>query len=401
MLTLVWVLGCGPASGSDAGTGSSDGGIDAASSEDAGRTADAGRDGGPDAGGGTSDAGGGADAGATDAGGDAGARDAGPPVDPIPLTCEDVRGTMVCAASIDPTLVDSAVSPVPTGLGGGGGEGSHWFCRPAAASEWNGRALLHLVGTYSDPLDDHRFAEHACAEGWAAMVPMYENRNHPRDICGDDGPCYEAFHREILFGEPGAPDPVDVHPVDAIDARALGLIAHLARGGDAAGPWSSVAAALSVDDFRAVAVSGHSQGAGHAVYLGGERAAERVVILAGPSDRIGDGTPGHAAVPWVASFAPATAADRFFGYIHRDDMVANVDQVIATWDALGVGADSCDHANAGGYPATCRRIFVPSAGCGEVLAHSVPVVRAWTGTCFPLLSGAHDNYATWSFLLDG
>jgi hypothetical protein len=103
----------------------------------------------------------------------------------------------VCSGTADPTSIGVGVDPIAGGIQPGA-PGQHWFCRPGAGATWNGRLLLHVVGTYSDPAGDFRFAERACAQGYAAIVPMYENRNLIRGTCLNDAACYEAFHQEII-----------------------------------------------------------------------------------------------------------------------------------------------------------------------------------------------------------
>lgn len=304
----------------------------------------------------------------------------------------------VCAGTLDPSSLDEHTESVPTGFDGTGAAGMHWFCRPEARARWNGRVVLHLIGTWSDPASDHLFPEHACALGFAAIVPMYENRDPAREACGEDGDCYEAHRREVVDGVDGAPAPVDVDVPNSVRGRVATLLARLAEDDDL---WATIRDQIAERDWSNVVLSGHSQGSGHALYLAREEAAERLVLLAGPSDRLGDGTEHDAPVPWIDGLRTTplrTARASVFSYIHEDDTVQIVDQVLDNWDAIGVADTTCTYEVSGGYPPSCRRILIPSDDCPGLRAHAVVVKRRWGQRCFPGFGG-RTNEATWEHFL--
>jgi hypothetical protein len=320
--------------------------------------------------------------------------DAGPP---IALACADAYAASVCSGTADPTALGSGIEPVRTGIIAGD-PGSHYYCRPADAADWNGRLLLHLVGTYSDPLDDNRFPERACSLGYAAIAPMYENRDDARSTCEEDAACYDAYHAEIVTGVEGSP--VEVDADDSIVSRSRSLLDALASS-DAAFPgWATVSGELDDAAWPSVVVSGHSQGSGHALYIARDREVQRLVILAGPADQLRDGEPDHAPPPWITELATRTVTpvERFFAYIHLDDSIERIPQVFASWDTMGLGT-ACDYARTGGYDAGCRRILIPADDCLGLNAHSTVVVRTWGPMCRLGAMGS-DNVATWAFLLE-
>ncbi len=328
--------------------------------------------------------------------------DAGDALVEVSCSAGTVTDPGVCSGSLDPTVVAVGVEPVAAGITPGA-PGRHWFCRPGDGVAWNGRVLLHLVGTYSNPADDNRFAAHACALGFAAIVPMYENRDAIRQTCGDDAGCYEAFHAEITYGRPEAPSPVEVDVPNSILARARSLSTRLVTGDPGFRGWSSVAGALAGDDWSTVALSGHSQGSGHALYLARDFAAERLVILAGPADRLRDGRPDHATVPWITALGgptpPRTARGRMYVFIHRDDGIENFAQVESNWGAIGLSPVSCAFASAAGYPTGCRRVFIDADGCSAYNAHATVVVRRWGARCALGAASTYTSQSTWRYLL--
>lgn len=322
------------------------------------------------------------------------ASDAGPP---IALSCAEAYGVSVCAGSADPTRLGRGIDAVRAGIIAGD-PGSHWYCRPGEGVAWNGRLVLHLVGTYGDPLDDHRFPERACSLGYAAIAPMYENRDDARSTCEEDAACYEAFHAEVVDGEEGSP--VDVDADDSIVARASSLLTALTTSDATFAGWAALEDELAATAWPSVVVSGHSQGSGHALYIARDREVSRLVILAGPADQLRDGEADHMPPPWILSLPgrTVTPVDRFFAYIHLDDTLERIPQVFASWDAMGLGT-ACDFQNAGGYDAGCRRILIPSDGCLGVSAHGTVVARTWGPMCRLGMMGS-DNAATWAFLLE-
>jgi hypothetical protein len=146
-------------------------------------------------------------------------------------------------------------------------------------------------------------------------------------------------------------------------------------------------------------LSGHSQGSGHALYLGREETAERVVLLAGPSDRLGDRTPTSRAVPWIAAFETSPRTRLVLGFIHDDDTIQVVSQVSDNWGSIGVPEVRCTHAVSVGYEASCRRIHIPTVACTGLTAHTTVVVRQWGPRC-AVGSPGRSNAATWDLLLD-
>jgi hypothetical protein len=257
--------------------------------------------------------------------------------------------------------------------------------------------VLHLVGTYSDPQDDHRFPERACSLGYAAIAPMYENRDMARSTCEEDAACYEGFHVEVVDGVDASPVAVDGD--DAILHRAVTLLDALADADPGFAGWGTLAGELAGAAWPDVVVSGHSQGAGHALYVAREHESARLVLLAGPSDQLRDGQPDHAPPPWIlgVSGVTATPVDRMHAYMHRDDSIEIVPQVFASWDAIGLGAE-CPFELDGSYAPSCRRILIPSDRCNGLNAHATVVSRGWGPMC--RIGGADfDNVATWAFLL--
>lgn len=325
---------------------------------------------------------------------DAGTSDAGHDRIPLASNCAQQFGRSVCEVTLDPASFGAGIEQVPSR----GQDGRHYVCRPATSAAYAGRLLVHLVGTGSDPASDHRFVQLGCALGFAGIAPMYENADDARSVCGDEGPCYEGFHQEIVAGGDHAPR-VSVDAPNSVLSRLRTILDALAADDPEFPAWADLRDAVASGDWSSVAVSGHSQGSGHALFLARDFHVERIVRLSGVNDRLASGTAANAPAPWVAGFPAAarTPASHALGFVHAGDSIAVVDQLLDNWDLLGLGA-RCDWASSGGYPADCRRIVMTTPACSGLLAHTSTVLARFGNGCLPG-GTAHSNESTWTFLL--
>ncbi|MEZ4361828.1 MAG: hypothetical protein R3B48_16685 [Kofleriaceae bacterium] len=314
--------------------------------------------------------------------------------------CALVGARLVCAEVYEPTELDAEVDPVRTSWDT---SGLHYACYPAEVADWNGQLLVHFVGTRDDPARTHGFAEAACALGFAAVAPMYHNELGTRARCGSDSACYERVRREILYGQPAGAAPLRINAQNSALHRLDSLLRKLAVTEPRFPPWATLRDRITARDFSEVTLSGHSQGSGHALMLSRDHEAARVVLLAGPPDRLGSGQQRHAAVAWIAEWAARskTPAERLWSYLHQDDSVAFAPEVSATLDALTVSATTCEVTADAAPPLGCRRVHGAASGCRGFDAHLTPTLARFgverdlcriTGTRF-------DNRQVWAHLL--
>jgi hypothetical protein len=79
-------------------------------------------------------------------------------------------------------------------------------------------------------------------------------------------------------------------------------------------------------------IAGHSQGGGHAAFIGKRYCVARVVMLGSPADRcFAAGGPA----PWLAT-PGQTPAERYYGFAHARDH--GIERISPAWDLLGLGA---------------------------------------------------------------
>jgi hypothetical protein len=283
-----------------------------------------------------------------------------------------------------------------TAIGASGLINSNYFCRPDTGG--NGQLLIHLVGSFVEATTESStvFARHACAHGFAAVVPEYNNATPARIACRDDDPCHDAFHREILFGKEGAPDPVNVGAGESIVERVSTLLSTL-EVDDPGYDWKKLASKFDAGSLQTATVSGHSQGNGHALYWTREEEFQRVVLLGGVADRLGSTDADSDRVTWVKEMADtsATPNDRIYSFFHADeDRVTGVVGSRANLALIGVGP-FCDYFNS---EEGCMVIEIPSMGCvNPVAAHSVVLYESFSESYEP--GGALSNGETWDLLL--
>jgi hypothetical protein len=325
--------------------------------------------------------------------------DAGLP--PSDARTEVLYGERVRWGTVDPASLAPGVRTIAAQSGA---RGVHFFCAPEDAARWNGRTLLHLVGTGDTPSATNGILKRACALGFASVAPMYENERDARSSCRNDSACYLAMRQTIVYGRafPGAPFVID--DANGVVRRAEQLLAHLAVAEPGFAPWATVRARFLARTLEGFALSGHSQGSGHALLLARDFQVERLVMLGGVTDRVASGTPANEAPAWIASFAasaPKTPSARLFGYVHEDDAIAVAAQVERNYDALGLGEGCAFRSSGPAYPATCRRVRGAAAGCTGLAAHVSVVLRAF-GTAADACAFPGDrftNTTTWAFLL--
>jgi hypothetical protein len=127
-----------------------------------------------------------------------------------------------------------------------------------------------------------------------------------------DPAAFDKYRNAIVTGAPGS-DKVTVDPANSILNRFQKLLVYLVAH-DPEGGWDEfVAGGKPV--WSRIIVAGHSQGSGHAAYLGKMFDVDRVLMFSGPQDYLDD---LHRPAPWQAG-ASATPPSRFFAFLSQND----------------------------------------------------------------------------------
>lgn len=196
---------------------------------------------------------------------------------------------------------------------------------PQVAS--NHRLFVFLVGTNakaeSSLAIDSAFADW----GYRAISLDYENTVVAAScVHSTDVKCFDDYREAIVTGAPVSAK-ISVNRADSILNRLQKMLVYLVQH-DPDGGWGE----FVVDgqpDWSRIVVGGHSQGSGHAAYVGKMFRVDRVLMFSGPQDFL-DGFDEPA--PWQGR-ASATPASRYFAFLNVNDPF-NVHNQIANCAAL-------------------------------------------------------------------
>jgi hypothetical protein len=193
---------------------------------------------------------------------------------------------------------------------------------------------VHLPGSRDVPASSRRILHHGAALGYPAIGLRYPNSWAVFNLCTSSGDarCFEDVRLEIIDGIDRT-DLVDVGPADCITNRLQRLLVFLAGAYPDDG-WARFLDRQGEVEWSKVVLSGHSQGAGHAVMLAKIHRVARVGLLAGPTDYSNS---FDRPADWLAKVG-LTPAEDHWGFGHVDDTLVPEDHLLAIWRDLGMGA---------------------------------------------------------------
>lgn len=175
------------------------------------------------------------------------------------------------------------------------------------------RLLLFLVGTRSKAASSLPIDTAFARWGYHAISLDYEDNVIVVSCAHSLDPSAFGRYRQAIVT--GAPVSTRIH-VDAANSilnRFQKLLVYLVEH-DPKGGWSQF---LSDGQpvWSRVIVAGHSQGAGHAAYIGKLFKVDRVLMFSGPQDYMDN---LHKPAPWQGRTS-ATPPSRFFAFLNRKD----------------------------------------------------------------------------------
>lgn len=164
----------------------------------------------------------------------------------------------------------------------------------------NGFLLVSLGGTGSRPEDLEAFDLQAAEMGYRVIALDYPNSVISTACRESKQPdAFDHFRAEIVQGKPES-ELVEVDRAHSIEGRLESVLGELS----AADPsWKAF-------DWSKTVVVGHSQGSGHAAYLGKLHPLQAVIMLAGPQDN-GAG--------WLRQ-PGQTPGVNYLSFLHRQDV---------------------------------------------------------------------------------
>lgn len=175
------------------------------------------------------------------------------------------------------------------------------------------RLFLMIVGTGGSANNNYSIDSFAATKGYHVLSLDYPN-NVITTTCSnsEDSSCFDRFREEIILGAAVSPL-VDVDSTNSICNRLLAALEYLSVRYPKQG-WNDFILKGKVQ-WKKIVVAGHSQGAGHAAWIGKKFKVKKVIMLAGPQDYLAY---FHRPAGW--QYMPSkTPHNRFVSFLHADD----------------------------------------------------------------------------------
>ena len=151
------------------------------------------------------------------------------------------------------------------------------------SSASNGKLLLFIGGTNSETNKYLVLRRYAADLGFHVINLSYPNTVAAATLASSsDSLAFDHFRQELCYGTPlsGA---VAVDSLNSITTRLKKLLIYLVTN-HASEIWGNYLLANGDIFWPDIAIAGHSQGSGHASYLGKFEEADRVLMFSGPND---------------------------------------------------------------------------------------------------------------------
>ncbi len=186
------------------------------------------------------------------------------------------------------------------------------------------KLLLFIGGSYSVPKNYNLICDHAANIGLDVISLSYPNNVAAATLgSSSDKFVFDKYRDELSFGNPVS-DEVSVDVLNCISTRATKLVLYLKTTYPDQN-WGQYLTISNTLQWNKIVVSGHSQGSGHACYLGKKNLVDRVVMLSGPNDYHGFFS---SAANWL-TVAGSTPLTKQFALLHaQDEIVPFANQVV-------------------------------------------------------------------------
>lgn len=175
------------------------------------------------------------------------------------------------------------------------------------------RLFLFLVGTNENAAAGLTIDKAFAGWGSHAISLDYENRIIAVSCAHSLDPTAFGRYREAIVTGAPVSARIKVDPPNSILNRFSKLLAYL-MSHDPDGGWGEFVS-HGEPVWSRIVVAGHSQGAGHAAYIGTLFRVQRVLMFSGPQDYMDD---LHRPAPWQAGRS-ATPSSRFFAFLNLED----------------------------------------------------------------------------------
>ena len=145
------------------------------------------------------------------------------------------------------------------------------------------KLVLFIPGSFSSAKDYSVFCQYPASIGFDVISLAYPNGVGTAPLgSSSDSLVFNKYRQEICFGTPVS-SYVSVDTLNSIYIRTLNLLNYLSVTFPADN-WGQYLLTPTSIDWSKIILSGHSQGSGHACYIGKKESVERVLMFSGPND---------------------------------------------------------------------------------------------------------------------
>jgi hypothetical protein len=187
-----------------------------------------------------------------------------------------------------------------------------------------------LPGTAATPNTYREVVRTGAPIGFHSIGLGYPNDDAVNGLCAQSGDanCAGNVREEVLFGTNNSPL-VSVDRANSIVGRLVSLLRYLDSNFPTEG-WGQFLNGTE-PDWSQIRIGGHSQGSGHAGYLGKRVLLDRIAMFSGP----GDPGPNDGTAAWF-TLPSVTPSARYFGFTHTADPLVAFSNVTRAWQLLGL-----------------------------------------------------------------
>lgn len=191
--------------------------------------------------------------------------------------------------------------------------------------------MLFIGGSYSVPKDYNYITDLGATIGLDVISLSYPNGVATAPLgTSSDKFIFDNYRDELCFGNPVSNE-VSVDLLNCITTRATKLVIFLKTTYPDQN-WGQYLSSTNTLLWNKIIVSGHSQGSGHACYLGKKNLVDRVVMFSGPNDYH---TFFNAPANWL-TVNGLTPVNKYFSLLHTRDEIVPFSNQVANTRGLGV-----------------------------------------------------------------
>jgi len=239
------------------------------------------------------------------------------------------------------------------------------------------KLFFMIVGTGGSATELRGMDSIIAGMGYHTLSIDYKN-NVITTVCNNspDSSCFDKFRQEIMFGTPVS-DSVNVDSTNSIINRFTKLLQYLIKN-DPNGGWSEFIKGDNVQ-WGKIVVGGHSQGAGHAAYIGKHFKVSRVLMFSGPQDyRVAFNSPAA----WQSAKS-LTPLNNYYAFLHIKDQYVVARQLADDAKVMGTAMPDSTHVEP----------LIPLQTTKHILVNSIETGNAHMSTLLPVFKNV------WEYML--